>query len=49
LYVGVRKAVYVTDADRELWERAERYAAEHRMKVSAVVLLALQRFLDADE
>ena len=37
---------YVTDRDLGLWQRAERYAAKHRMKISAVVLAALQRFLD---
>ncbi|WP_166356076.1 hypothetical protein [Phytoactinopolyspora limicola] len=39
----------MTDADLELWERAERYAAEHRMKISGVVLAALQSWLDERE
>lgn len=42
--MGVRKAVYVQDADLPLWEWAERYAAEHRMKISGVVLGALQAY-----
>lgn len=43
--MGLRKAIYVTDADLELWEAAEKYAADHRMKISGVVLAALQEYL----
>lgn len=43
--MGEAKAVYVRDADRELWARAERYAQARRMPVSGLVMLALEEFL----
>ena len=43
--MGVAKAVYVRDADTELWARAEAYARSQRLTMSALVLTALERFL----
>ena len=43
--MGVAKAVYVRDADTELWARAEAYARSHRLTMSALVLTALERLL----
>lgn len=44
--VGYAKAVYVREQDTALWERAEAYAAKRRMTVSAVVLSALEAYLN---
>lgn len=43
--MGKAKAVYVRDDDAELWERAEAFARERRLNMSALVLLALERYL----
>ncbi|WP_156925879.1 hypothetical protein [Glycomyces arizonensis] len=42
-------AVYVKDSDMPLWERAVEYADEHRLKMSGLLLLALERYLDEQE
>lgn len=47
--MGMHKAVYVRDEDVELWERAERYARARRMPVSALIMNALQAYLDEPE
>lgn len=47
--MGKAVAVYVREADLALWERVERYAAERRMAVSQVVLLACERLLSEQE
>jgi hypothetical protein len=44
--MGMHKAVYVRDADAELWARAERYAKARRMPVSGLVMAALEAYLD---
>jgi hypothetical protein len=46
--MGKATAVYVRDSDLPLWERAERYARAHRMPMSGLVMLALERFLDEE-
>jgi hypothetical protein len=46
---GKQKAVYVRAADLELWQRAEAYASERRMTTSGLVMLALERYLDAED
>lgn len=38
--------LYVRESDLDLWRRAERYAQERRMTVSALVLSALEHYLD---
>jgi hypothetical protein len=38
-------AVYVREQDLPLAERAERYARAHRMTLSGLYLLAIERFL----
>ncbi|GAA2760596.1 hypothetical protein [Actinopolymorpha rutila] len=43
--MGQAKAVYVRDADTELWQRAEAYARSQRLTMSALVLTALERYL----
>jgi hypothetical protein len=43
--MGMAKAVYVRDQDVPLWERAERYARERRLAMSALVLTALEEYL----
>jgi hypothetical protein len=43
--VGRQVSVYIRASDLELWRRAEEYAREHRLAVSALVMLALERYL----
>jgi len=45
--VGQNKNLYVSDRDTELWAWVEKYAYDHRMSVSAVVMLACERFREA--
>lgn len=47
--MGKATAVYVKDSDMQLWERAEEYARKHRMPMSGLVMLALERFLDEQD
>jgi len=47
--VGRHKSIYVRAADLELWQRAESYANERRMTTSGLVMLALERYLDAED
>ena len=42
---GREVSLYVRAADLELWQRAVDYAAAHRMPVSGLVLVALERYL----
>ncbi|WP_165367763.1 hypothetical protein [Phytoactinopolyspora endophytica] len=44
--MGIAKAVYVKDDDVRLWERAEQYAKARRLTMSALVLTALEAYLD---
>jgi post-segregation antitoxin (ccd killing protein) len=37
--------IYVRDADLALWERAERYARERRLTMSALIMTALEAYL----
>lgn len=39
------KAVYVKDEDVELWRRAESFARQRRLTMSALVLTALEQYL----
>lgn len=43
--VGRQVSVYIRAGDLPLWERAERYAREHRVPMSGVVMLALTEYL----
>jgi hypothetical protein len=45
----MQKAVYVRAEELELWRRAQAYARERRMSVSGLVMLALERYLDAED
>jgi hypothetical protein len=47
--VGRQVSIYVRADDLELWRRAEAYARERRMPVSGLVMLALERYLNAEE
>lgn len=46
VFMGMAKAVYVRDDDVDLWARAERYAKVRRLTMSALVLTALERYLE---
>lgn len=43
--VGRQVSIYIRAGDLDLWRRAEAYAAERRMPMSGLVMLALERFL----
>ena len=43
--MGRQVSVYIRADDLPVWERAERYAREHRMPVSGLVLAALETYL----
>jgi hypothetical protein len=47
--VGKQQSIYVRADDLELWRRAEAYARERRMTASGLVMLALERYLDAED
>jgi hypothetical protein len=47
--VGRQVSIYVRADDLELWRRAEAYARERRMPTSGLVMLALERYLDAQD
>jgi len=47
--VGRQISIYVRADDLELWRRAEAYAREHRMPASGLVMLALERYLGAED
>jgi hypothetical protein len=47
--VGIHKSIYVRADDLELWRRAEAYARERRMTTSGLVMLALERYLNAED
>lgn len=49
MFVGKAKAVYVKDDDAELWERAEAFAKARRLNMSALVLLALERYIQEQD
>ncbi len=42
------KTLYVRDADGDIWDQAERYAAGRRQSLSSVVAEALRHFLPAE-
>jgi hypothetical protein len=48
IMVGKKKTIYVTGRDADLWDRAATYARDNRLSMSALLLMALERFL-ADE
>jgi hypothetical protein len=39
---------YIRPADESLWLRAEQYAKARRLSMSALVLTALERFLESE-
>lgn len=47
--MGKQVSVYVRDDDVELWERAEAYARARRLPMSALIMNALQAYLDQQE
>jgi hypothetical protein len=47
--MGKQVSVYVRDEDLEVWERAERYARARRLPMSALVMTALERYLETEE
>lgn len=47
--VGKHKSIYVRAEDVELWLRAEAYARERRMTASGLVMMAIERYLDAED
>jgi hypothetical protein len=47
--VGRQISIYVRADDLELWRRAEAYARDRRMPTSGLVMLALERYLDAED
>lgn len=47
--MGKQVSVYVRASDVPLWERAEDYAREHRLAMSALIMLALERFLAGND
>jgi hypothetical protein len=47
--VGKHKSIYVRAEDLELWQRAEAYARERRMTASGLVMMAIERYLDAED
>lgn len=44
--MGMQKGIYVKDDDVALWERAEVYARARRLTMSALIMNALQAYLD---
>lgn len=40
-----KRTIYVAERERELWERAEAYARERRLAMSALVMMALEAYL----
>jgi hypothetical protein len=44
--MGTTKAIYIRDDDADLWARAETYAKARRLPMSALVMNALERYLD---
>jgi hypothetical protein len=46
--VGRQQSIYVRADDLDLWRRAEAFARERRMTASGLVMLALERYLDAE-
>lgn len=47
--VGKQVSVYIRAEDLPVWARAERYARERRMPMSGLVVLAVERYLAAEE
>jgi hypothetical protein len=47
--MGTTKAIYVRDDDADLWERAERYAKARRLPMSALIMNALEQYLEQAE
>ncbi len=43
--MGMNRNIYVREADRELWERAENYAKARRLTMSALIMNALDEYL----
>jgi len=42
----MNRNIYVRDADLDLWHRAESYASARRLTMSALIMNALQSYLD---
>lgn len=41
-----RKSIYVREEDAELWARAEAYARARRLPMSALIMSALEAYLE---
>lgn len=46
---GGQVSVYVRAEDRPLWERAEEHARKRRLSMSALVMTALEEYLERHE
>jgi hypothetical protein len=42
----MRKTIYIRDDDAALWGRAEAFARSRRLSISALVLLAIEHYLN---
>jgi hypothetical protein len=40
------RTIYVKESDVPLWERCEAYAKRHRLSMSALIMTALEQYLD---
>ena len=47
--MGHQVSVYVRDDDLDVWERAERYAKARRLSMSALIMTALEWYLDTEQ
>jgi hypothetical protein len=43
------KTIYVRQDDMRVWQRAEAYAKERRLSMSALIMTALEAYLEAEE
>lgn len=47
--MGKQVSVYVRNEDLAVWDRAERYAKARRLSMSALIMTALEKYLDAEQ
>lgn len=45
--MGFARNIWVRDRDAQLWERAEAYAEARRLTMSALLMTALEQYLEA--
>jgi post-segregation antitoxin (ccd killing protein) len=46
---GEQKTIYVRASDVDLWRRAESYARARRLTMSALIMTALEAYLDQQQ